>query len=51
MTRKELIEWWQLIKNRPNLQNYEETRLFQLNHRVMEASHEIHNNNMLKKEK
>lgn len=49
-TQQELIEWHHLIRRKKyagKLESYENTRLFQLNHRVMEVAHEIHNNNML----
>lgn len=49
MTQKELIEWHQLIRRQSyagKLESYEETRLFQLNHRVIEQAHKIHNDHM-----
>jgi hypothetical protein len=53
LPQKYLIEWHRLINRQSyagKLESYEETRLFQLNHRVMEIARDIHNTNMLKKE-
>jgi len=49
MTKKELMEWYKLSKNIKKLDDNDYHELIRLNHLVMEASHEIHNNNMLKK--
>lgn len=50
LPQKDLIEWHKLVKRKlyaGELESYEETALYQLNHRVMEMAHEIHNNHML----
>lgn len=50
MTREELNIWYRYqkaLKNGDYLENEDKKELVRLNHLVMEASHEIHNNNML----
>lgn len=50
MTVKQLKEWHKWVKQYKNgyhLSKTDEQELIRLNHRVMEDSHEIHNNNML----
>ena len=56
MTQQELLRWWELLTNEDLKHksvgfesDYRE--LIQLNHRVMEQAHEIHNNNIQRKDK
>jgi len=56
MTQQELLRWWELltnegIQNKPVGFESDYRELIQLNHRVMEQAHEIHNNNMQRKDK
>lgn len=56
MTQQELLRWWALltnedIKNKSVGFESDYRELIQLNHRVMEQAREIHNNNMLRKDK
>jgi hypothetical protein len=51
MTKKELLDWYNLKKQVDNGYHMEKSdwqELIRLNHLVMEASHKIHNDNMLK---
>lgn len=50
ITKKELLEWWTLrqqIVNGWHMEKSDWSNLIRLNHLVMEASHKIHNDNML----
>jgi hypothetical protein len=51
MTKEELIKWFDLLqlvtKSGYKLDKNDYSELLRLNHLVMEASHEIHNKNML----
>lgn len=52
MTKDELIRWWELreqVVNGWHMSKADKTELLQLNHKVMEASRNIHNDNMLDK--
>ncbi|MEL7592143.1 MAG: hypothetical protein AAGU17_12710 [Anaerolineaceae bacterium] len=56
MTQQELLRWWELLTNEDIKNKFvgfesDYRELIQLNHRVMEQVHEIHNNNMLRKDK
>lgn len=56
MTQQELLRWWELltneeVKNKPMAFESDYRELIQLNHRVMEHAHEIHNNNMLREDR
>lgn len=49
LSHQEVSEWYELSGKIPTtLSNSDYQELIRLNHLVMEASHEIHNNNMLK---
>lgn len=50
MTKEELERWFELrqqIVNGYHVSNWDMQELIRLNHLVMEASHEIHNQNMM----
>lgn len=50
MTKNELNEWYLLYQqyiNSWHLETSDKRELIRLNHLVMEASHKIHNDNML----
>lgn len=52
ITKQELDEWYTLCIqyiNGYHMEKYEKLELLRLNHRVMEACHNIHNDNMLDK--
>ena len=53
MTKQELNQWFTLreqVKNGWHLSENDWRELIRLNHLVMDATHEIHNHNMLRKE-
>lgn len=50
MTEQELKEWftyYKQVKNGYHMSDWDYTALIGLNHKVMEACHDIHNDNML----
>ncbi len=54
MTQKELTQWYELrqqVVNGWHMSDQDKQDLIRLNHLVMEASHKIHNDNMISKEK
>jgi hypothetical protein len=53
MTKKDLNNWYTLriqFINGYHMEPWEWQELIRLNHLVMEATHDIHNKNMLKKD-
>lgn len=51
MTKQELDQWYELmatIETGEKLNYYDYMELIRLNHLVMEVSHKIHNDNMLR---
>lgn len=53
MTKEDLLKWYdfcQQIVNGWHMSDSDKKELIRLNHLVMEASHMIHNDNMLNKE-
>ena len=50
MTKKDIDKWFTLyrqVKNGYHMEKIDWQELIRLNHLIMEASHEIHNKNML----
>jgi hypothetical protein len=50
ISKKELNKWFTLtlqVKNGYHLSSQDKTELLQLNYKVMETAHDIHNKNML----
>lgn len=51
MKKEDLNKWYMLykqVKNGYHMEPIDWRELIRLNHLIMEATHEIHNNNMLK---